>query len=218
MKTSRPRSAALRCAATVLVVLLVTGALPTSLLAASTSTPDSASVLVVYHSLTGHTEAMARAAAEAAAAVPGVVVRVLTVEEARPADLEWADGILVGSPTHWANLPAPVSEFIGSWPFLGGKVAGAIATAGNPGGGSEHVLQSLIAAFLNHGAIVMGPVFEEENGFRYGWMGAAALTGPVGPGVDPVELDAARRLGARIAGFVVARHEGARPAESNRPG
>jgi NAD(P)H dehydrogenase (quinone) len=166
-------------------------------------------VLVVYHSLTGNTEAMAEAAAEGAQEVAGVTVELLSIADATAADLERAEGIVVASPTHWANLPTAVAEFVNGWPFLGGKVAGAIATAGNPGGGSELVLQSLIGALLNHGAMILGPVFEEGE-FRFGTMGATALTGPVGPGVNDAELDGARRLGRRVAEVVLRGRDGAR--------
>jgi NAD(P)H dehydrogenase (quinone) len=159
-------------------------------------------ILVAYHSLTGNTRAMAEAAAEGAREVAGVDVELQAVGDVSSGDLVRARGIVVASPTHWANLPPEVVDFVNSWPYLGGKVTGAIATAGNAGGGSEHVIQSLVAAFLNHGALVVGPVFEEESGFRYGIMGAAALTGPVDPGVSEVELDGARRLGRRVAELV----------------
>jgi NAD(P)H dehydrogenase (quinone) len=168
-------------------------------------------VLVAYHSLTGNTEAMAQAAAEGARSVPGADVRLVPMSELTGTDVAGAQGLIVGSPTHWANLPAAVTDFVNAWPYLGDKVAGVFATAGNPGGGSEHVLVSLITALLNHGATVVGPVFEEEGGFRYGWMGAAALTGPVDPGVSEVELDGARRLGHRVAEAVMRREVSPRP-------
>lgn len=164
---------------------------------------DETVVLVAYYSQTGNTEAMAEAAAEGAREVAGVTVEFMEISDATAADLERADGILVASPTHWANLPPAVARFVAEWPYLGGKVTGAIATAGNPGGGSELVLLSLIGAFLNHGAMVIGPVFGEPGGRQFGWMGAAALTGPVGPGVNEVELDGARRLGRRVAEMVM---------------
>lgn len=186
------------------LLLIVMAASPAPIQAAPQEGGGEASpvVLVVYHSLTGNTRAMAEAAAEGAQEVAGVTVELKEVADATTADLEDADGIIVASPTHWANLPTVVAEFVNGWPFLGGKVTGAIATAGNPGGGSEHVLQSLIAGLLNHGAVILGPVFE-EGGFRFGTMGAAALTGPVGPGLNDAELDSARRLGRRLAGVVV---------------
>jgi len=159
-------------------------------------------VLIAYYSQTGNTESMAAAAAEGAREVDGVTVEFMEMGDVTAADVERADGLVVASPTHWANIPPAVAEFVAEWPFLGGKVAGAIATAGNPGGGSEHVILSLIGAFLNHGAMVVGPVFGEPGGRQFGWMGAGALTGPVGPGVNEVELDGARRLGRRIAEMV----------------
>jgi len=183
--------------------LIALAGLPFQLQAAPQAAPDTDAplVLVVYHSLTGNTQAMAEAAAEGAREVSGVAVELMPMGQAVASDLERAAGLVVASPTHWANLPPAVAEFVNVWPFLGGKVASAIATAGNPGGGSEHVIQSLIAAFLNHGAMVVGPLFE-EGGFRFGTMGAAALTGPVDPGVSEVELDGARRLGRRVANIV----------------
>ena len=191
--------------------VLSLAALPVQLSAAPQATPDADApvVIVVYHSLTGTTQSMAQAAAEGAQEVSGVTVELMRVGDATAADVERAAGIVVASPTHWANLPSAVVDFVNQWPFMGGKVAGAIATAGNPGGGSEHVLQSLIAAFLNHGAMIVGPVFE-EGGFRFGTMGAAALTGPVGPGVNEAELDTARRLGQRVARVVLDGIAGAR--------
>ncbi len=188
-------------AAGLIALAALTSPVQSAALAAQSS--DETVVLVAYYSQTGNTEAMAEAAAEGARDVTGVTVQFMEMSDATAADLERADGILVASPTHWANLPPAVAEFVAEWPYLGGKVAGAIATAGNPGGGSEHVLLSLIGAFLNHGAMVVGPVFGEPGGRQFGWMGAAALTGPVGPGVNEVELDGARRLGRRVAEMVM---------------
>ena len=194
-----------RCTKVAAVALIAMAALTSPMHATALAAQNSHEtvVLVAYYSQTGNTEAMAEAAAEGAREVDGVTVEFMDMSEATAADLERADGLLVASPTHWANLPPAVAEFVAEWPYLGGKVAGAIATAGNPGGGSEHVLLSLIGAFLNHGAMVVGPVFGEPGGRQFGWMGAAALTGPVGPGVNEVELDGARRLGRRVAEMVM---------------
>lgn len=181
----------------------------TTMLLAATAAPSTAqdtTVLVAYHSVTGNTEQMAEAVAEGVRGVAGVTVELKRMEDVTDADLASAQGLVVGAPTHWANLPPEVTVFVNRLPFLGETVAGAFATAGNPGGGSEHVLTSLIAGLLNHGALIVGPVFEEESGFRYGWMGAAALTGPVDPGVSDVELDGARSLGERVAREVLVRH------------
>ncbi len=166
-------------------------------------TVDSVRVLVVYHSRTGNTEQMAEAVAAAASTVPGVAVTLRRVEEATNADVERADAIIVGSPTHWANVAAPVIEFITGWPDVVDKVGGAFSTGGAPSGGKEHVTQSLVLAMLNHGMIVAGPVYVEDDGYRFGAFGASATTGPADPGVDESELEEARQLGERVARLAV---------------
>lgn len=171
--------------------------------ATAPETADSVRILVAYHSRTGNTEKMAQAVAAAASAVPGVAVTLRRVEEATNADVERADAIIVGSPTHWANVAAPVIEFITGWPDVVDKVGGAFSTGGAPSGGKEHVTQSLVLAMLNHGMIVAGPVYVEDDGYRFGAFGASATTGPADPGVSESELEEARRLGERVARLAV---------------
>ncbi|MFQ5535905.1 MAG: flavodoxin family protein [Gemmatimonadota bacterium] len=158
----------------------------------------SSTVLVAYYSRTGSTEAMARAAADGAAEVEGVVVRLERMEDVTPEDVEGAGGIILAAPTHWANLPAEATALLNRLPFLDGKPAGVVSTGGNPGGGNEHVLFSLMGGILNHGGMILGPVYERPDGSRFGTLGASAVTGPADPGVSDFERDMARRLGRRV--------------------
>lgn len=169
------------------------------------STEDVPVVLVAYYSLTGHTEAMARAAAAAAEGVEGVRVVVRTVDAVEPPDLMEAQGLIVASPTHWANPPEPVIRFLNRLPYLEDVVAGAVATSGNPGGGNEQVLLALLTALLNHGATVVGPLRQDRQGLRFGLMGAVAITGSADPGVSAQELELAAALGHRVATEVLRR-------------
>jgi len=59
---------------------------------------------------------------------------------------------------------------------------------------------ALLLYMLNNRMIVAGPLYENpaKNDF-WGEFGAAAATGPLDPGVSNPELDAACRLGQRIA-------------------
>jgi flavorubredoxin len=62
-------------------------------------------ILVLYDSLTGNVETMARLVAEGAKEIQGTVVRVTKVAaggavRATPDDVLWADGVAVGSPTN----------------------------------------------------------------------------------------------------------------------
>jgi hypothetical protein len=52
--------------------------------------------------------------------------------------------------------------------------------------------------------VVAGPLYENpKTGSVLPEVGAAAMTGPLDPGVSEAELDGARRLGERVAGLAV---------------
>ena len=63
--------------------------------------------LIVYDSVYGNTEKIARAIAEAI--TPSGEVKVLKVDEANPSDLAAADLLIVGTPTH-AGRPTPAIQ------------------------------------------------------------------------------------------------------------
>lgn len=160
---------------------------------------DTVRVLIVYHSLTGNTEALAEAVAEGARSVPRTTVAVKSVDEVENSDLEACDAMLIGSPTYWGTIATPVKQFIDDRrPFMGDKVGGAFATGGGDGGGKELVVLSLVTAMLNNGMVIVGPHFEEE-GIRFGGFGVAVTTGTSSPGVDETEMAIGRVLGERVA-------------------
>lgn len=79
-------------------------------------------VLVVYYSLYGNTKQVAEAVAEALARAGAV--RTVHLEQLTPADLAGADLVVMGSPTHYQNLPKavrpvlaglPKKSFAGKW-------------------------------------------------------------------------------------------------------
>ena len=165
-------------------------------------------VLVAYDSLTGNTERMARGVADGIRRVPGVTALVKQVGEVTKQDLEAADGIILGSPTYYANIPGRMKAAIDDWPWkmkvdFTDKVGGAFSTGGGQVGGKEHVVTSLLLFMLSNRMIVAGPFYQnEKTGSVWGEPGSAAMTGPLDPGVSEQELDTARRLGERIANLV----------------
>jgi len=168
-------------------------------------------VLVAYWSMTGQTKRLAEAVAEGAAAA-GATVRLLPVDSIGGAVLDSADALLLGSPTHWANMATPVRAFLDRWPELGfsprDRIGGAFATGGTGGGGMEEVVTSLLLAMLNHGMIVVGPVFREGD-VEFGNFGVAAATGSTAsPSIAETSLEAARALGRRAAEVAAARPRG----------
>lgn len=125
---------------------------------------------------------------------------------ARAADLEWAGGILWGSPTRYGLMSTPLRAFIDEvaplWRHgaLIGKVGAAFTSTGGMHSGNEMTLLSLLLPFMQHGMLLAGVphsvpelVHTTKGGSPYG---ASAVTGFDGTrGVDSNELAIARALG-----------------------
>ncbi|MEV4616854.1 NAD(P)H-dependent oxidoreductase [Kitasatospora sp. NPDC049258] len=162
-------------------------------------------VAVIYYSSTGNVHRLARAAAEAAEQagaevrlrripqpaeetfVPGTEeaaadLRAASdgIPEATLDDLDWADGILIGSPVRF-GLPAPaVIRFIDTTAPLsipGGlanKAVSAFTSGSAPHGGHETTILALHNAFCHWGSLIVAngstdPVlFQPNNGNPYG--------------------------------------------------
>jgi len=168
----------------------------------------SARVLVVYYSMTGNTEQMAKAVAEGVRRVAGVTVEVKQVQKVTKGDLQAADGIILGSPTYFANIPGTMKTYMDQWNWkwkvdFTDKVGGAFATGGGQMGGKEHTAVSLLLFMINNRMIVAGPLYQDETGEdQWAEIAAGAMTGPIDPRVGSAELDSARRLGERVASIV----------------
>jgi NAD(P)H dehydrogenase (quinone) len=162
-------------------------------------------VLVAYDSLTGNTEKMAQGVAEGVKRVSGAAAHVRKVGEVSKQDLETADAIALGCPTYYGNIPGRMKVVIDDWSWkmkvdFTDKVGGAFATGGGQVGGKEHAVVSLVMFMLSNRMIVAGPLYQnDKTGSVWGEVGAAAMTGPLDPGVSEAELDSARRLGERVA-------------------
>jgi len=162
-------------------------------------------VLVACYSLTGNTDKMAAGVVEGIKRVAGVEGILKKVEEIVKADLERADGIILGCPTYYGNIPGKMKVVIDDWSWkmkvdFTDKVGGAFSTGGGQTGGKEFVVLSLLTFMLDNRMVVAGPLYKNERtGSVWGEVGASATTGPLDPGVSEAELDAARRLGERVA-------------------
>ncbi|MCX6904158.1 MAG: pseudouridine synthase [Verrucomicrobia bacterium] len=162
-------------------------------------------VLVAYDSLTGNTEQMARSVIAGVKQVEGAAAVLKKVSEVSKQDLEAADGIVLGCPTYYGNIPGRTKVVIDDWSWkmkvdFTDKAGGAFATGGGQVGGKEYVVVSLLMFMLNNRMVVAGPLYQnEKTGSVWAEAGAAAMTGPLDPGISQSELDGAARLGKRIA-------------------
>jgi len=150
-------------------------------------------VLIIYYSLTGNTEKMAKIVAKGVEKEK-VEVEVRKVEDVKVDELKDADGIIVGSPTHYGSMASQLKQlFEESRKLQGqlvGKVGAAFASSHWVGGGNETTIMDILRAFLIHGMIVQG----EARGDHYG---PVALYAPDERSSGQCEI-----LGQRVARLV----------------
>ena len=96
-----------------------------------------AKVLVVYHSLAGHTKKMAEAVAAGARRVAGTEVVLKTGLEATTEDLLACDGVALGSADYFSYMAGGLKDFLDRtyYPTQGkitGKPAVVFGSAGGP--------------------------------------------------------------------------------------
>ena len=106
-----------------------------------------ARILVAYHSETGHTARMAEMVARGVTEA-GAEADLKKVQDVPVAELVDYDGIIVGSPTYYGLMSAPLKQlFDDSVKFhrkLTGKVGGAFTSSANIGGGNETTILSIL--------------------------------------------------------------------------
>jgi len=160
---------------------------------------SSIQVLVVYHSLSGNTEIMAKSVVAGARGVPDVRVVLKKVGEVTADLLFSSDALVVGSPVYWSNMSGEVKIFFDRWQFEFGvfpefkmrnKVGAAFATGGQVSSGKELTMLTILAAMLGNQMIVV------SGG---GAFGASATTEGDSPGIDEKEKAEAWALGKRVA-------------------
>jgi len=185
------------------------------------SVTSTARVLVVYYSATGNTEKMAEGVVAGIKRVANATLK--KVEDTTKADLEAADAIILGCPTYFGDVPGKMKTFMDDWNWklkvdFTDKIGGAFATGGGQVGGKEHTVIALLIFMLQNRMVVAGPLYTNPTtGSVWGEMGAAAMTGPLDPGVSDNELDGAQRLGERIARLAVKAKTAAASAKPMTP-
>lgn len=125
-------------------------------------------------------------------------------------DLRHCAGLVVGSPTRFGNMAAPLKYFIDQTSdlWLSGalidKPAAVFTSTGSLHGGQESTLLSMQLPLLHHGMLLVGLPYSEaglmstsSGGTPYGashWAGADGARA-----IDDTELGLCRALGRRVA-------------------
>jgi NAD(P)H dehydrogenase (quinone) len=123
--------------------------------------------IVIYYSRTGNTKEMAQIIAKAMND-EGLQTDCKTVSDVKANDLLGYDAIVIGSPTYYGNMAAPVKELIDEAVTfhgkLDGKIGAAFSSSANIGGGNETTIMGIIEAMMIAGMVVQG----DPKGDHYG--------------------------------------------------
>jgi NAD(P)H dehydrogenase (quinone) len=145
-------------------------------------------ILVLYYSRYGATEKMATLIARGVESIDGVEAKIRTVpsvsanhEASEPAipsegaiyatldDLKECSGLILGSPTRFGNMAAPLKYFLDgtSSLWMSGalvdKPAGVFSSTASLHGGQESTLLTMMLPLLHHGMIITGLPFTEPS-------------------------------------------------------
>ena len=111
-----------------------------------------AKVLVVYHSETGNTKAMAQAVAEGVKEVPGVEVALKEADQVSVGDLVNADALAFGSPTYFSYMAGVVKAIFDKAYLSRSQIRGKpFAAFASGGGGEVNSVQSIESIAISCG-------------------------------------------------------------------
>jgi len=192
-----------------------------------------AEILVLFYSRKGTTAELARQVCRGVESVAGARARLRTVPQvttvidspqaavpndgppyATHDDLRECHGMVVGSPTRFGNMAAPLKYFFDGtgalWlnGTLAGKPAGVFTSTQTLHGGQETTLLSMMLPLLHHGMYLVGLPYTEpalnrttSGGSPYG---ASHFAGQVPAGkLSDDERTLAQLLGRRVAELAV---------------
>ncbi|MBW1731438.1 MAG: NAD(P)H-dependent oxidoreductase [Deltaproteobacteria bacterium] len=150
-------------------------------------------ILILYYSKGGNTRKLAEAIAKGVEEVEGVNALLKNTSEVTEDDFLASDGIIAGSPVYFgvmaAGLKKVFDDFVGVRKKMEGKVGAAFATSGDPTGGKETTIMSIMQAMLIYGMVVVGDPMSAT-----GHYGVACVGAP-----DDQTQENARKLGRRVA-------------------
>jgi NAD(P)H dehydrogenase (quinone) len=150
-------------------------------------------VLVLYFSKSGNTKKLAEAIARGVEEVEDVTAVLKKAGEVTKEDFQDSDGVIAGSPVYFglmaAELKKVFDDFVGSRKKMEGKIGAAFTTSGDPTGGKETTMMSIIQALLIYGMVIVGDPLSATGHYGVGCVGEP----------DAKTEENAMKLGKRVA-------------------
>jgi NAD(P)H dehydrogenase (quinone) len=133
-------------------------------------------VLVLYFSKGGNTKKLAQQIAKGVEQVEGVASVLKNTREVTKDDFLASSGVIAGSPVYFgvmaADLKRVFDEFISTRKRMEDKVGAAFATSGDPSGGKETTIMSIMQALLIYGMIIVGDPMSATGHYGVSCVGA----------------------------------------------
>jgi NAD(P)H dehydrogenase (quinone) len=134
--------------------------------------------------------------------ISGHVVRVKSVDEATAADVLWADGLAVGSPTNLGGMSWKMKKFwddfsTDNWSKVDGKICCTFSSQGGHAGGAELCNLTMGITLMNYGFLYFG-VTDYVSKIHTLHYGACVAKAPR----NDTDVKACERLGLRLAEWV----------------
>ena len=150
-------------------------------------------VLILYFSKGGNTRKLAEAIAKGVEQVDGATALLKRTDHVTKDDFVASDGVVAGSPVYFGLMAAELKkifdDFVGVRKKMEGKVGAAFTTSGDPSGGKETTMLSIIQALLIYGMVVVGDPMSATGHYGVSCVGAP----------DEKTVENGMKLGKRVA-------------------
>lgn len=133
-------------------------------------------ILVLYYSKGGNTRQLAEAIVKGVDSVDGIQAVLKKTDEVTKEDFLNSEGIIAGSPVYFGVMAAELKkifdDYVGIRKKMEGKVGAAFTTSGDPSGGKETTMLSIIQCLLIYGMVIVGDPMSASGHYGVSCVGA----------------------------------------------
>ncbi|MFO7558659.1 MAG: NAD(P)H-dependent oxidoreductase [Desulfobacterales bacterium] len=157
-------------------------------------------IVVLYYSKGGNTRRLAESIAKGVESVDGVKALIKKTDEVTTDDFVKSGGVIAGSPVYFgimaAQLKKVFDDFVGVRKKMENKIGAAFTTSGDPSGGKETTMMSIIQALLIYGMVIVGDPMSATGHYGVSCVGVP----------DATAKKNGMKLGQRVAALAVKLH------------
>jgi len=137
-------------------------------------------ILVLYYSKGGNTRRLAESIAKGVESVDGVKALIKKTDDVTTDNFVKSSGVIAGSPVYFgimaAQLKAVFDDFVGVRKKMENKIGAAFTTSGDPSGGKETTMMSIIQALMIYGMVIVGDPMSATGHYGVSCVGAPDTT------------------------------------------